>query len=325
MRIAQIFREDTTIKKIVAIIPGGFHPFHEGHKSLYNWAVEEFGVKNVYVAATNDTSTRPFPFESKVKLAQMAGVPKERFIQVKSPFNAMSYKEILDDPENTALVFVRSEKDKEEQPLPDQIRKKDGQMGYLVSYTGKENLQPSSVHGFMAYGPTVKFKFGNLQISSATGIRNAWPTFNDKEKLEAVRAMYPNIDPKYPKAELDRAIGNTSVAPEPVDRKPKPVDKKPDEKVDEAFDPNKLMVVINMEGDTREYDLTGRFQGDTRSQIKQANEFFQDFLKKKRIPAYSYQIHYQGAVQRVNATGQDIPDTPELDDIANQFKQRMKQ
>jgi phosphopantetheine adenylyltransferase len=76
-------------KRIVAVMPGGFHPFHPGHKSLYDWAVKTFGQGNVYVAATNDTAARPFPFDVKKKLAGMAGVPGSNFIQVKSPFNAM--------------------------------------------------------------------------------------------------------------------------------------------------------------------------------------------------------------------------------------------
>jgi hypothetical protein len=207
MRITQIIREAEGVKKIIAVMPGGFHPFHEGHKSLYDWAVKEFGADSVYVAATNDTSSRPFPFESKVKLAQMAGIPKGRFIQVKSPFNALSYESIIGDADKTALVFVRSEKDRTSHPLPDQIRKSDGQMGYLISYLDKNRMEPATVHGYVAYGPTVKFNFGDIQISSATGIRNSWVTLDDEQKLAAVQAMYPGVNPKLPKAELDKAIG----------------------------------------------------------------------------------------------------------------------
>ena len=207
MKISQIIRENAEVKNIVAVMPGGFHPFHEGHKSLYDWAVAEFGADNVYVAATNDTSSRPFPFDSKVKLAQMAGIPKDRFIQVKSPFNALSYENIIGDSNKTALVFVRSEKDKTSHPLPDQVRKSDGQMGYLVSYVDKNRMEPATVHGYLAYGPTIKFNFGDVQMSSATGIRNAWLTLDDEQKLNAVKAMYPGVNPKLPKAELDKAIG----------------------------------------------------------------------------------------------------------------------
>ncbi len=73
------------LKKLV-IIPGGFHPFHAGHKALYDAAVEAYPRADVYIAATDDQAARPFPFRLKQQLAQIAGIPKHRFIQVKSIF-----------------------------------------------------------------------------------------------------------------------------------------------------------------------------------------------------------------------------------------------
>ena len=67
------------MKKLV-IIPGGFHPFHAGHMALYRSVVEKYPNADVYVAATDDKSTRPFPFALKQKLANLAGVPSHRFI-----------------------------------------------------------------------------------------------------------------------------------------------------------------------------------------------------------------------------------------------------
>ncbi len=175
-------------RRIIAVMPGGFHPFHPGHKSLYDWAVKTFGQRNVYVAATNDTAARPFPFDVKKKLAGMAGVPESNFIQVKSPFNAMSYKDIVDA--DTALVFVRSQKDKSEQPLPDQT-KKNGEPGYLRTYTGKD-LNTSDEMGYMAYGPTINFDFSGMQIKSASELRATWPEMSDEDKLKAAKLMYGN-------------------------------------------------------------------------------------------------------------------------------------
>ncbi len=51
----------------VVIMPGGFHPFHAGHLALYQSAQRAFPDAEVYVAATNDTSARPFPFPVKEK------------------------------------------------------------------------------------------------------------------------------------------------------------------------------------------------------------------------------------------------------------------
>ena len=200
---------EANARKVVAVMPGGFHPFHPGHKSLYDWAVKTFGQSNVYVAATNDTKARPFPFEVKKKLAAMAGVPESNFMQVKSPFNAMSYKELIDA--DTALVFVRSQKDKAEHPLPDQT-KKNGEPGYLRTYTGKD-LNTADEMGYMAYGPTINFDFSGMQIKSASELRATWPEMSDEDKLKAAKLMYGNGAPVAVKL-LNQALGDPEA---PVD------------------------------------------------------------------------------------------------------------
>ena len=172
------------MKKLV-IMPGGFHPFHAGHLALYQSAKKAFPDAEVYVAATNDQSERPFPFALKEKLAKLAGVEPGHFIQVKSPFQA---KEITQnyDPDQDVLIFVRSEKDRGEQPQPGGT-KKDGSPAYFQPWTGK-NVQPFSKHAYMAYLPTVEFGPG---ITSASEIRKAWPTLNDKRKMAMVMSLYP--------------------------------------------------------------------------------------------------------------------------------------
>ena len=173
-------------------MPGGFHPFHAGHAALYQSAIKAFPNAEVYVAATNDTKTRPFPFAIKEKLAKLAGVAQGHFIQVKSPFKS---EEITShyNPNEDVLIFVRSEKDKTEQPKPGGT-KKDGNPAYFQPWTGK-NLQPFSKHAYIAYLPTVEFGPG---IKSATEIRNAWPNLDDRRKTAMVMSLYP-VTQKNPK------------------------------------------------------------------------------------------------------------------------------
>jgi hypothetical protein len=173
------------MSKLLVILPGGFHPYHAGHYALYQSAKKAFPNAEVYVAATNDQSERPFPFALKEKLAKLAGVEPGHFIQVKSPFQA---REITSNynPEEDVLVFVRSEKDRNEPPQPGGT-KKDGSPAYFQPWTGK-NLQPFNKHAYMAYLPTVEFGPG---ITSATQIRKAWPTLNDKRKTALVMSLYP--------------------------------------------------------------------------------------------------------------------------------------
>ncbi len=195
------------MSKQIVIIPGGFHPYHAGHHSLYNSAKKAFPGAEVYVAATNDTKTRPFPFAIKEKLAKVAGVSPGHFIQVKSPFQP---KEITDNfnPEQDVVIFVRSEKDRNESPKPGGT-KKDGTPAYFQPWTGKD-VQPFGKHAYMAYLPTVEFGPG---ITSATEIRNAWPTLNDKRRTAMVMSLYPATQ-KNPKLAanvvkmLDMGMGN---------------------------------------------------------------------------------------------------------------------
>lgn len=190
----------------VVIMPGGFHPFHAGHYALYNSARQAFPDADVYVAATNDTSTRPFPFAIKEKLAQLAGVEPGHFVQVRSPFQAAEITQNF-NPEDTQLIFVRSEKDRTKPPQPGGV-KKNGEPSYLQPYN-KTATAPMSQHGYMAYLPTVEFGPG---MTSATEIRTAWPQLNEKRKTALVMSLYPATQKNSKLAAtvvkmLDTAIG----------------------------------------------------------------------------------------------------------------------
>jgi len=170
--------------KQLVIIAGGFHPFHAGHLALYQSAEQAFPGADVKVAATNDTSARPFPFKLKEKLAQLAGVPAGKFYQVKSPFRADEITKSY-DPADTQLIFVRSEKDADKPPVAGGI-KKDGTPAYLQPIS--DDMAPMTQHAYMAYLPTVEFGPG---MTSATEIRSAWPTLNPKRKTALVMSLYP--------------------------------------------------------------------------------------------------------------------------------------
>ena len=165
-------------------MPGGFHPFHAGHAALYRSAREAFPDADVYVAATDDTSTRPFSFPVKEKLARLAGVDPGHFMRVKSPFRAQEITQGY-DPNNTVLIFVRSEKDRDKQPQPGGV-KRDGTAAYLQPLT--DDPDPMTQHGYMVYLPTVEFAGG---LTSATEIRNAWPALSDSRKQALVMTLYP--------------------------------------------------------------------------------------------------------------------------------------
>ena len=366
----------------IVVMPGGFHPFHAGHASLYQSAVKAFPGAEVYVAATNDQSERPFPFKIKEKLAKLAGVAPGHFIQVKSPFQA---KEITQnyDPENDVLIFVRSEKDRTEQPKPGGT-KKDGSPAYFQPYTGKD-LQPFSKHAYIEYLPTVEFGPG---ITSASEIRAMWPKLNDKRKTAMVMSLYPETQ-KNPKlaatvvklldagmgveleegqtadmraffagADSDKFVPNVkqSIVPSEIkmlmsklmssgergltlDQLQKLKNYKQGQrlyskknvsveedlsrrgflrgagamaagaslggvaKAADSPDPNRLIATVSIEGESKEFDLTGKFKGDVKTQLRQADEFLTNFLEKRDINFSNLELRYQGAVLRTQNTG----------------------
>ena len=195
----------------VVIMPGGFHPFHAGHAALYQSAKRAFPGAEVFVAATNDTSARPFPFVVKEKLAKLAGVDPGHFVQVKSPFRAEEITQHF-DPNKDTLIFVRSEKDASKPPLPGGT-KKDGNPGYLQPLLDAKNLEPFIQHAYMAYLPTVEFGPG---MTSATEIRTAWPTLDPRRKTALVMSLYPatQSNPKLAAnvvKMLDTAMGTENV------------------------------------------------------------------------------------------------------------------
>jgi cytidyltransferase-like protein len=202
MFISELFEAKT--RQTLVLIPGGFHPFHPGHLSLYRSAEQAFPGATIIYVATDDRKDRPFPFAEKQKLAQIAGVSPEKFQLVRSPFVA---KEITQqfDPANTVLIFARSEKDRDEQPKPGGV-KKDGSPSYLQSYQ-KGQLAPMSQHGYMAYLPVVQFDAGPSGITSATQIRDMWPRADDTQKNDIVTDLYPK-NPAVAKQILDSYLGH---------------------------------------------------------------------------------------------------------------------
>lgn len=188
-------------------MPGGFHPFHPGHYELYKSAKQAFPDAEVYVAATNDTSTRPFPFAVKEKLAYLAGVEPGHFIQVKSPFSSEEISGKY-DPNETILIFVKSAKNAKggpnpEGPFPAEVDPATGKLplvtrgpnkGKPVSnklqyYKGNENnLKPMSQHIYLAYLPVKEFGPG---FTDASQIRKSWPQLDDQRKKALGMMLYP--------------------------------------------------------------------------------------------------------------------------------------
>ena len=191
-RIQRMLSEQTSSKfKQVVIQAGGYHPFHAGHMALWQSAHQEFPGADFWIVATNDTKERPFPFEIKKRIAVLAGINPDQFVQVKSTYNPAEIKQQY-DPETTQLIFVRSDKDRDQPPIPGKP-KKDGSPSRIQPW-GHSDL-PMSRYEYMAYLPTVQFSTGRGAASSASELRNQWPGADDQQQTGLVQAVYPGIGP----------------------------------------------------------------------------------------------------------------------------------
>lgn len=212
------------MKKLV-IIPGGFHPFHAGHLALYNAAREKWPTADVFMAATSDTSERPFPFRLKKALAIAAGVPPNRFIQVKSPFAAEEITQMY-DANNTVLIFARSEKDRNTSPKPAEPDPRTGKLPLVtrgpnkgkpvsdkLQYYRRSGLAPMSRHHYLDYLPVQTFGPG---MTSATEIRAKWPTMDASEKDSLLKALYPTVAGNQAAVNKLKQMIDMTLSPQPV-------------------------------------------------------------------------------------------------------------
>ena len=193
---------------VLVLMSGGFHPFHPGHLALYNSAKQAFPGADVVVGATNSQEKRPFNFKDKATLATIAGVDQGHFVEVNRQFAVKGEPNIegrIQNPDDTILILVRSEKDANDPVLQPWKPNPDGSVpmtkgsknnpprptsNYLLSYKDNEKqLQPMTKHAYIAFLPVEEF--GPTDMTSATQIRDTWPTLNDRRKQAFAMSLYP--------------------------------------------------------------------------------------------------------------------------------------
>ena len=188
--------------KTIVIFPGGFHPFHKGHFSVYQNLVDKFPQADVYVASSPSTTERPFPFGKKKILATAAGVPSDKFVQVKSPYKS---EEITSnyDANSDHLIFALSQKDVERISFK---HKKDGSPSYFQKWKPGLKLEPFAKHGYIYIAPVKPFEILGKEITSASAIRKMYSDADDAGKLEIVKELYPKGDAKKIKSIFDGVL-----------------------------------------------------------------------------------------------------------------------
>jgi len=181
-------------KKIV-IFPGGFHPFHLGHKSVFDNIKNQFPDADSYIAITDYTEDRPFTAKEKKLIISSTGVDGKKVVQVKSPFRS---EEILKNynPDKDVVIFAISEKERNDPKKAGLFTrtKKDGTPSYFQDYD-PSSLQTFGKHGYIFVFPTEEFSIAGKKFKSASQLREFYKSLKDKEKTSLLKSMYiKNID-----------------------------------------------------------------------------------------------------------------------------------
>ncbi|HAI39512.1 MAG TPA: hypothetical protein DCM40_16085, partial [Maribacter sp.] len=176
-------------KRIIAIYPGRFQPMGQHHYQTYKALVDKFGVENTFIATSNvvdPTKGSPLSFNEKRRIAIEHGVPGDKIILTRNPYQAT---EITDgfDADKTSVVFAVGGKDMRESPRfanLDGLTKK-GTDAYYKTYKPGEELVRLDKHGYITVAPHVEIEIPGFGEMSGTTLRKALKgaTREDFEKI----------------------------------------------------------------------------------------------------------------------------------------------
>ena len=181
-------------KKIFVIYPGRFHPFHKGHKGVYNYLSTKYGGNDVYITTTDvvELPKSPFSFNEKVKMMTLTGVPINKIIKVKNNYNLQSLVgQIPIDINRDSIIFAVSEKDMAEDPRFSKFTKKDGSLSYLQPLPKKlDRLEPAITHGYIDTVPTTDFTVLGMPARSASQLRTQYATLSPQQRKEFIKDLF---------------------------------------------------------------------------------------------------------------------------------------
>jgi len=109
---SKLFKEQSGLEKVV-IYPGRFQPMLPHHAQVYNALKQQHN--NVYIATSDkvEPGRSPFTFDEKKNImTTVYGIPEDRIITVRRPYNGDEYLEYFDG-DNTLMMFAVGEKDME--------------------------------------------------------------------------------------------------------------------------------------------------------------------------------------------------------------------
>jgi nicotinic acid mononucleotide adenylyltransferase len=202
-------------KKTFVIFPGRFHPWHNGHKSVYNYLTTKFGGNDVYITTTGVTELpkSPFTFDEKKQMMITTGIPANKILNVKNNYNLQSVaNQIPINIERDSIIFAVSEKDMAEDPRFSKFTKKDGSPSYLQPIPKNlTKIQPAINHGYIDTVPTTDFTVLGKPARSASELRAQYVNLTSQQRKEFIKDLFGKYDPT-----VYNIMNNKLISPTPT-------------------------------------------------------------------------------------------------------------
>ncbi len=180
-------------KKVIAIYPGRFQPMGRHHYETYKALADQFGAENTFIVTSNvvdPTKGSPLNFEEKRKIMIAHGVPADKIIMSRNPYQAVELTQNF-DPASTAVVFAVGGKDMRDSPRfanLDGMTKK-GTPAYYKTYRPGEELVGLDKHGYITVAPHVEIDVPGFGEMSGTTLRKALKGAS-QEDFETIMGFY---------------------------------------------------------------------------------------------------------------------------------------
>ena len=202
-------------KRVIAIYPGRFQPMGRHHYATYKALADQFGAENTFIATSNKMGPKsPLDFEEKKKIMVAHGVPADKIVMTRNPYQALEITKDF-DPDATSVVFAVGGKDMRESPRfanLDGFTKK-GTPAYYKTYKPGEELVGLGKHGYITVAPHVEIDVPGFGEMSGTTLRQALKGATP-EDFETIMGFYNQeiYDILQGKLEEMSAMGGGAVA-----------------------------------------------------------------------------------------------------------------
>ena len=182
------------------------------------------------------------------------------------------------------------------------------------------NLKERDVTEVSNFGKNIFFKIPDAKLELAKQIQKSINFHNTKKPGIWKFSIMKNQNPAKIQDVIDQLTKYFG----------KPIDINKADKIQEVDatqtvpDPQKLIARVFIDGQSKDYDLTGMFKGDVKSQLNQASDFIINRLEASGIDYNNLELYYQGARLKTTSVGNVNIGAVKENDVVDQAMARYK-